>query len=264
MKAGVTVSRNSLSFLRDEAKTWADKLKMPFLERTAPLDVMCCEMGLDALLVVTKQGPRVTLADGNVFFFHPSMSVLRVQRLMRGGQDGLLTALALKPGENVLDCTLGLATDACVMAYAVGENGYIDGLEASSLIALVVQEGLHACLTQEDAPSWFQAASKRISVKNACYEDILAMLPDNAYDVVYFDPLFAHPVQSSANMQPLRPLAKEGGVLIESLTQARRVAKKRVVVKDHCSAALLKTLQAPALSGGKYSRIRFGIWEAEQ
>ncbi len=263
MKAGVTTGRNSLSFLRDEAKRWAEKLNMPFLDRYAPLDVMQREKELDALLVVTKQGPKVVLPDGNVFFFHPSLSVLRVQRLEQGGQDTLLNALALKAGESVLDCTLGLATDACVIAYAVGATGQVHGLEASPLIALVVREGLKDCRSHSEAPDWFKEASLRISVKNANYEDVLATLPDNAYDVVYFDPMFAHPVQSSANMQPLRPLAKDGGVSASSLLQARRVAKKRVVIKDHCSAALLKDLHAPTLGGGKYSRVRFGVWEAE-
>ena len=249
--------------LRAQAQTWAQELCLPFVERSASLNSLLANGHFDALLVATQNGPRVTLADGAAFFFHPSMSLLRVLRLERGGNDLLLNALALSPGECVLDCTLGLATDACVIAHALGEDGQVKGLEASPLIALVVKEGLSACGADAEQPDWLRKAASRISVENAAYEQVLRMLPDKSYDVVYFDPLFVHPVASSANMQPLRPLAKNGGVDAESLAEARRVAKRRVVIKDHCSGALLKALAAPQFSGGKYSHIRFGVWEAK-
>ncbi len=265
MKAAVTTGSKNVSAVREQAAAWAIELALPFLERTGPLETICAQAGLDALLVVTKQGPRVYLpGEGGAFFFHPSLSVLRVQRLARGGHDLLLNALELSPGEQVLDCTLGLASDACVMAHALGENGAVRGLEASPLIALVVREGLMACQRQNEQPVWLRQAAARIAVETGRYEAVLASLPDKAYDVVYFDPLFVHPVAASANMQPLRPLAQSGGVSAASLAQARRVARRRVVIKDHRSGALLKALKAPQLSGGKYSHIRFGIWEAEK
>ena len=264
MQAGVTTGSKGASALREQAAAWAKRLSLPFLERKAPLETMCEAAGLAALLVATKQGPRVYLpGGGGTFFFHPSLSLLRVLRLERGGQDLMLNALALMPGEAVLDCTLGLASDACVMAYALGPAGSVTGLEASPLIALVVQEGLAACQTQAQQPAWLQAAAARITVETGRYETFLAAVPDKSYDVVYFDPLFVHPVKESANMQPLRPLAQAGGVVLDSLHEALRVARRRVVIKDHRSGALLKALAAPALSGGKYSHIRFGIWEAD-
>ena len=177
MKAGVTTGRNSLSFLHDEAKSWAEQLNMPFFDRYAPLDVMQRENGLEALLVVTKQGPKVVLANGNIFFFHPSLSILRVQRLERGGEDNLLNALAVQAGESGLDCTLGLATDACVLAHAVGASGHVHGLEASPLIALVVSEGLKHCRSHGETPDWLQEASLRMSVENVDYEAALTALP---------------------------------------------------------------------------------------
>lgn len=263
IKAGVTSGSKGGAALREQAQTWAQELGLPFIERSASLQVLLADGQFDAMLVATQKGPRVTLADGTNFFFHPSMSLLRVLRLERGGTDLLLNALALSPGERVLDCTLGLATDACVIAHALGEHGQVTGLEASPLIALVVKEGLRVCCTDAEQPDWLRKAAPRISVENAAYEQVLKTLPDKSYDVVYFDPLFVHPVASSANMQPLRPLAQNGGVDAENLVQARRVAKRCVVIKDHCSGALLKALAAPALSGGKYSHIRFGVWEAK-
>ena len=262
IKAGVTSGSKGGSALREQAQNWAEELGLPFVERSASLPVLLADGHFDALLVATQKGPRVHLVDGETFFFHPSMSLLRVLRLERGGHDLLLNALDLSPGERVLDCTLGLATDACVMAHALGEHGRVTGLEASPLIALVVKEGLLACNVDAAQPDWLRKAASRVSVENAAYEQVLKTLPDKAYDVVYFDPLFVHPVASSANMQPLRPLAKNGGVDAESLAEARRVAKRRVVIKDHCSGALLKALAAPHFSGGKYSHIRFGVWEA--
>ena len=265
LKAAVTTGSKNISAVREQAVAWAKELALPWLERRGPLEAMCAQAALDALLVVTKQGPRVYLPhDGGLFFFHPSLSVLRVQRLARGGHDLMLNAMALSPGEQVLDCTLGLASDACVMAHALGESGRVCGLEASPLIALVVREGLKVCQTQDEQPDWLRTAAARVEVQTGRYEAVLAALPDRSYDVVYFDPLFVHPVAGSASMSPLRPLAQAGGVDDASLAQARRVARRRVVIKDHRSGALLKALRAPELSGGKYSHIRFGIWEANK
>ena len=48
------------------------------------------------------------------------MAVLRVQRLKKHESDHFSAALALKPGMRVLDCTMGLASDAVVASFITG------------------------------------------------------------------------------------------------------------------------------------------------
>lgn len=50
----------------------------------------------------------------------------------------MVEAMDLKPKMSVLDCTLGLGTDATVASYIVGENGKVVGLESATLIYLIL------------------------------------------------------------------------------------------------------------------------------
>ncbi|KAB2860941.1 MAG: hypothetical protein F9K39_14430, partial [Exiguobacterium chiriqhucha] len=68
------------------------------------------------VLVFDKRRVEYTpLAGDEPFFFHPSSSVFRVKQLARGGNDPLVDAAAIKPGDRVLDCTLGLGSDSIVL-----------------------------------------------------------------------------------------------------------------------------------------------------
>ena len=62
------------------------------------------------------------------------MAEIRAQQLLRGAPDHLVRALDLRPGLRVLDCTLGLASDAAVAACVVGPSGAVVGPEASLLL----------------------------------------------------------------------------------------------------------------------------------
>ena len=70
------------------------------------------------------------------------MAVLRVQRLKKHEPDHFSAALALKPGMRVLDCTMGLASDAVVASFITGRTGTVCAVEASPLLHFVVSEGL--------------------------------------------------------------------------------------------------------------------------
>lgn len=79
---------------------------------------------VEALLVATKTGPQIYNVAGT-FFFHPSMAVLRLQRLKNNENDHFAAALELKPGMKVLDCTMGLGSDDAVASFLVGATGKV-------------------------------------------------------------------------------------------------------------------------------------------
>jgi hypothetical protein len=213
----------------------------------------------DTILVAAKNGP-VAYTPGGEYFFHLSMAELRIKNLINGKHDHMVTALGLKPGSTVLDCTLGLGSDAIVASFAAGNSGKIVGIEVSPLIAAITGLGLKQ-LVHEDAA--ITAALRRITAHNADYNSYLSGLPAKSFDIVYFDPMFRAPVYSSSNFKPLRKLADMRPLNADAVTQACRVAKKRVVIKEAKDSAEFERLGITALQGGKYSSVQYGFIEVE-
>ena len=172
-KIGVTTARNATgSAAAAQARAWAEQLGALYLERphNMGVDELMAQYDLAALVVGEKEGPRIHSATGS-FAYHPGMAVLRLQQLKRGATEHLLTALDLRPGKRVLDATLGLAADAAISAYAVGEAGTVVGLEASQLLYFAVSYGLKNYVA-EDAD--LTAALRRIQPAQALAENYLA------------------------------------------------------------------------------------------
>lgn len=251
----VTVGRSRNTALAELAKTWAVSLGARCLDREGQgsLAMLLEQERLAALLVATVNGPQIFTPAGT-FFFHPNMAVLRVQRLKKQEQDYFVTALGLRPGMKVLDCTMGLASDAAVASFIVGAGGLVCAVEASPLLHFVVSKGLQA-YQADDAD--LNAAMRRI--KTVCSEAgaYLRALPADSFDVVYFDPMFRLPVGASSNMEPLRPLALEQPLTLAAVEEALRVAPC-VVIKER-GQHLLETYGCIEIKGGKYSRIKYGI-----
>jgi SAM-dependent methyltransferase len=155
------------------------------------------------------------------------MGALRVRRLRGRGAaasgDPFLDACGLRPGESVLDATLGLGADALVAAEAVGPGGRVVGIEAVPALAAWVAEGL--------ARSPDTAAS-RIEVRAGDHLALLAAMPGGSHDVVVFDPMFRAARPEPGGFDVVRRLADPRPLSRESLEEARRVARRCVVVKD--------------------------------
>lgn len=251
-KIGVTTARNATgSAAAAQARAWAEQLGALYVERphNMGVDELMAQHDLAALVVGEKDGPRIHSAAGS-FAYHPGMAVLRLQQLKRSATEHLLTALDLRPGKRVLDATLGLAADAAISSYAVGEDGTVVGLEASPLLYFAVSYGLKNYVA-EDAD--LTAALRRIQPVQALAEDYLTQCAPDSFDVVYFDPMFRHPVNGEA----LRPLSYEEALSAETLQLALRVAP-RVVIKER-SEYILREYGCEEFIGGKYSRIKYGI-----
>lgn len=255
-KIGVTIARNAVgSTAVEQARSWARMLQAAYIKRPHNMSVeqLMQEYRLAALVVAEKDGPRIHSEAGS-FAYHPGMAVLRLQQLKRGAAEHLLTALDLKPGRRVLDATLGLASDAALSAYAVGQTGCVVGLEASPLLHFAVSYGLsHYSAEDEDLTQ----ALRRIKTVQTTAYDFLAQCSPGSFDVIYFDPMFRHPVQGAKGMDALRPLSYEAALDMQTVQLALKLAP-RVVIKER-SEFILRQYGCEAFVGGKYSRIKYGI-----
>lgn len=241
------------------AQKLADRLGAPLVERgRCSLDSLCADYGVDTVLVAAKNGP-VVHTPGGEFFFHLSMAELRINNLKDGKPDHMVAAMGLAPGMSVLDCTLGLATDAAVASFVAGEEGRVVGLEASALVAAVTGYGL--AFFDSGRPD-VDAALRRIEVLSVDYNAYLASLPAAAFDVVYFDPMFRTPVAASSSLRPIRHLADPRPVSPEAIIAACRVARRRVVLKETSGSGEFARLGFKSVVGGKHSSVHYGIREA--
>lgn len=251
-----TAQRPTLGMIQ-QANAIADKLSAPFVPRErVSLAAIREKYGISKILVITATGPIVHTAAGE-YFFHLSMAELRIKNLISGNHDHMVTAMELTPGMAVLDCTLGLATDAIVASFVIGEQGMITGLESSPVIALITGYGLQNFTVDSDP--MITNALRRVKVINVDYSEQLKTYADNSFDVVYFDPMFRVPIQKSSNVKPIRSLANMQPLTFEAIRQACRVAKKKVIVKETAGSNEFARLGIKKIVGGKYSSIHYGV-----
>lgn len=252
----VTTSHNPTADIEKLAHQMAGALNLPYVARGKnSLAAIKQNYGASDLLVATHRGPVAHTAGGE-FFFHLNMAELRIKNLINGKHDHMVTAMDLEPGMTVLDCTLGLATDAIVASFIVGNGGKVLGVESSSIIAFITQYGLQNFICEDE---YITKALRNIRVENMdCYQ-CLVTLPSDSFDVVYFDPMFRRPISGSSNIKPLRNLADSRSLTREIIIEACRVAKRRVVVKEAHESQEFERLGITTVVGGKYSSVHYGI-----
>jgi len=226
----VTTSQKVNDLLIARARNVAAELSVPFVERDGrSIESLYRVWNEEQILVVTSESIKWHVkGTDHPLFFHPGLSVVRIKRLMRGDNDIMIRTCQLMPGGSFLDCTLGLAADAIVASFAVGEKGKVVGLESEPMLAYLVAEGLQRI---QLFPQLDQAA-RRISVSTGDHLQKLSHMSDNSFDVVYFDPMFRHGIEPSSSLQSLRQFANRAPLTLESIEEARRVAKRRVVLKE--------------------------------
>lgn len=163
------------------------------------------------------------------FFFHPNSAAFRLKRLLNGETDPLIEATQLQPGDTFLDCTLGLASDSIIASFIAGERGKVTGIEADPDIAFITGRGLHSFPSESKL---LIDAMSRVNVIQSDAVDFLCNEADSSWDVVYIDPMFSAPITESSNFTPLRQVGIQSSLTDEWVEQARRVCRRRVVVKD--------------------------------
>ena len=254
----VTTTRKPNAAAEDLAQKISEKLGGQFVRReNFSLDKLKMIHGAENILLVKKNSLSVVTAEGELFF-HPNTAHLRIKNLRGGESDRLVDVLKIFAGSKVLDCTLGLGSDAIVESFIVGAAGKVVALEINPLIAAVVNYGLKNF--SDDSPHILEAM-RRVEVVNADCGEFLKTCADKSFDAVYFDPMFRRPIQKSSGLNPIRPLADARPLTPEIISEACRVAKLRVVMKEHSGSAEFPRLGFKVADGGKYSSIAFGVIE---
>jgi hypothetical protein len=190
------------------------------------------------------------------FFFHPNMAAVRIKDIRSGKTDQMVKAMDLRPGDSVLDCTLGFGADAIVSAFVTGTSGTVLGLEVSPVIAALVRYGIK---NYNFKSKLLSSTMRNITVINASHYEYLLQTAANSFDIVYFDPMFRQPKYKSSNMTPLRKLADLSPLNRDVLVEALRVARKRVVVKERRGSSEFARLGIDRIEGGKYAPVVYGV-----
>lgn len=258
VKAIVTTERKCREESVALAQELSARLQIDYVERhKESVGKLMEKYAVEAVLVAYPQELKLNSSAGEMFF-HPNMSQLRVKNLRKGEKDHMSEAMGLQEGMSVLDCTLGFGADAIVASFGVGEKGRVVGVESSPLIAAVTGHGLQHFLPG-NYPLY--AAMRRIEVVNMDYLDYLRQQPDNAYDVVYFDPMFRKPLTASNGISPLRSVANHAALSVEAVEEAKRVARSRVVMKEVNGSEEFGRLGFEKIMGGKYSKVHYGVMD---
>lgn len=209
----------------------AEKLNIQYEPRNKKSITYMQKTFLDDVLVVGKERLEYyKIGIREPFFFHPNSAMFRVKRIINLENDPFIEATNLTYGSTFLDCTLGLGSDSITASFVVGDLGKVVGLEQSQIIAYVVQTGLKTWKTELEE---LNQAMRRISVKNCDHLTFLKQQPTNSFDVVYFDPMFDEEIKTSNGIESIRSLASYIPLSKDAIEEAKRVAKKRVVLKDH-------------------------------
>jgi hypothetical protein len=259
-RAVVSTPRRPKAADVDEARREAARLGLPYVPRRSHSWERLVEETGATVVLAAALGDRALWLPGMTepWRFHGGMAVLRIRRLIAGGEaDPFLLACDVREGDRFLDCTGGACADALVAAHAVGEGGHVEVVEASALLHAVTAHGV-AHVRFGEAP--IDAALDRMHVTLGDHLDVLRSLPDRSYDTVYFDPMFRESTKAAPGFDVVRALADPRPLAAESLAEARRVARRRVVIQDRRTGGELERLGVPELPVmGRASAVRFGV-----
>lgn len=191
----------------------------------------------DCLVVGKEKLELYKLNESEPFFFHPSSANFRMKRLLSNQKDPLIEVCQLQEGMSFLDCTLGLGSDSIVASFIVGDSGKVTSIEQNKYIAYIVKDGLKRWDTNNEQ---MNEALRRIEVIHMEAIDFLQTLENNSYDVVYLDPMFETHIDESTHLDPLMNFAYFKTLDEQLIKECLRVAKNRVILKDHYESSLFK------------------------
>jgi 16S rRNA (guanine1516-N2)-methyltransferase len=240
----------------EEARELAERFGLVAQPRADRVIRELVEAAGGAAVLVLSKGRADLVHRGRVFRASVGMGFLRLVRARQGEVDPLVRAAGLKAGELVLDATLGVAGDALVAAHATGAK--VIGLEASPVLAAFVAAGLRRLLVAA------RVAAERIEVRCGDHRAELHKMPDRSVDVVLFDPMFRTAGQAGALFDLVRELGDPAPLEPNTLREARRVARRGVLVKDAPPGRELTRLGLEPLPSRRSPRIVFGWAAARQ
>lgn len=227
----VTTAGRTNESMIDTAKQVAAELETPYFPRRKQSVASLMDHYGSGCIIVGKERLEIFQAGAQEpFFFHPNSAMFRIKRLLKGEHDPFIDASGLSEGMSLLDCTLGLASDSIVASFVTGEEGNVTGIEGQKYLAYIIRQGLSSW--EAGLPA-VNAAMRRIKVNYSDSHQYLQNLADESFDCVYFDPMFDEAILESDGIKTLGQFAIREGLDEEMIHQAIRVAKRRVILKDH-------------------------------
>lgn len=210
----------------------------------------------DDILVVGNDGLSISPLSGyDAVKYHPNFSMVRAKRLLKNESDALIEAAELHQGMSFLDCTMGLGADSLIASMAVGKEGKVTALEYSFILYLITKEGLSSYSANSDP---IDQAMRRIEIHHVSHEDYLKALPDNSFDVVYFDPMFDEELSNSQSLRTITSVTNTKSLTVSAIEEAKRVAAKKVVLKDHFRSTRFEAFDFKQQIR-KTSRVHYGV-----
>ncbi|MGI4792168.1 MAG: class I SAM-dependent methyltransferase [Janthinobacterium lividum] len=230
-RLAVTTSVKPTAAIEAQARGYAAELNVPYASRSGlSLPEVFAASEANRLLIVGADRLRLRdRATDTEYFFHPNLFQVRASNVLRNAPDHFLIATQLGVGDSIFDCTLGFASEASLASLVVGETGSVAGLESVPELALVTRIGVQSFTL---GGARMTAALRRVQVVTADSRTYLPTCADNSVDVVYFDPFFEHRLSGSeVSVSPLFIFGNPAPLDAETVEQARRVARRRVVIK---------------------------------
>ena len=241
----LTTERSPSDGVRRWAKALAARLNVPFADRRHESIERLARLNARLAALVVGESGLWLVRDGRSYKFHPNMASRRVAALETGQTDRFVAATGLAPGDHLLDCTCGLGADAIVASHVVGPAGCVEAVEASTLLADIVSAGL---ARYDKGPDALAQAMRRVTVIRSDYASLLRSHQTSSRDIVYFDPMFETTLDHAQGLDLVRTVAVAGTPSREDVDEARRVARKCVVVKDRSPGRLLGRLGLSVVS----------------
>lgn len=228
MKTIVTTAYRPTAATIAEAGRIADELDIQFIVRNKrSVEKMHADEQSDILVALKERLEFYPVGKAEPFFFHPNSAAFRTKRPLE--RDPLIEVSGLEKGDNFLDCTLGMASDAITASQHVGSDGKVVGCESNANIAFVISAGLQ----RYSSMPHLTEAMRRIQVVAENSVTYLKALESDSFDVIYMDPMFTEEIREASNFTPVRNSADMGQLTEEWVSEAKRVAKKAVVMKAH-------------------------------
>lgn len=256
----VTTSERPSADTEERAVRLAEEWEAPYVPRSnKTIRAMHAKWSEDEIVIVSPKEIRLMLEGQQPFYFHPSMALVRLKRVRSGGNDTLLSVSGISAGDTVVDCTAGLCSDSLVFSYSVGSAGKVIAMEASKVLHAIVREGL---LTYETGLPDIDSAMRAIRPVHGKHQELLPLLANKSADVVYFDPMFERPVTTSSSIIPLRSQAFREPLTAETVQEAVRIARRKVVLKDHRDSGQFERLGF-RLARSSASAVAYGVIEIE-
>jgi 16S rRNA (guanine1516-N2)-methyltransferase len=227
----ITTSVKPPPAIEAQAHAYAAELQAPYVSRFGlSLPEVFAASDANRLLIVGADRLRLRdRATDTEYFFHPNLFQVRASNVLRGAPDHFLKATQIGPGDSLLDCTLGFASEAGLAALAVGETGQVTGLESVPELALVTRIGVQSFVL---GSARLTAILRRVQVITGDSRSYLPACAAHSVDVVYFDPFFEHRLRGSEmSVSPLFVFGNPAPLDAATVAEARRVARRRVVIK---------------------------------